>query len=100
MAQMAWALHRPAAFHPVPPAPPPIPEPPGGEEPPGPTKSKPILPTSTVIAPLGVDQLALIQAIGGLALGLIALFSSDDHITLAGRSLHLQQQPLPPGEED
>jgi hypothetical protein len=25
-------------------------------------------------------------------LGLIALFSSDDHLTLAGRSLHLQQQ--------
>ncbi|MFM7237125.1 MAG: hypothetical protein ACKOYK_10230 [Cyanobium sp.] len=41
---------------------------------------------------MGLDQLALIQAIGGFALGLIALFSSDDHITFAGRSLHLQQQ--------
>jgi hypothetical protein len=35
----------------------------------------------------------LTQAIGGLALGLIALFSSDDHITLAGgRTLQLEQQ--------
>jgi hypothetical protein len=41
---------------------------------------------------LGLDRLGQIQAIGGLALGLIALFSSYDHITLAGRTLHLQQQ--------
>jgi hypothetical protein len=32
------------------------------------------------------------QVLGGIALGLIALFSSYDHITLAGRTLHLQQQ--------
>jgi hypothetical protein len=89
---MVWVLHRPAACFPVPPAPPPIPEAPDGEEPPGPSESKPILSTSTVIAPLGLDRLGLIQAIGGLALGLIALFSSYDHITLAGRTLHLQQQ--------
>jgi hypothetical protein len=30
--------------------------------------------------------------LGGIALGLIALFSSYDHITLAGRTLQLQQQ--------
>jgi len=39
-----------------------------------------------------LDRLGLIQAIGGLLLGLIALFSSDDHITLAGTRLQLQQQ--------
>jgi hypothetical protein len=41
---------------------------------------------------LGFDRLGLTQAIGGLILGLIALFSSYDHITLAGRSLPIQQQ--------
>jgi hypothetical protein len=41
---------------------------------------------------LGLDRLGLTQAIGGLILGLIALFSSYDHITLAGRTLQLQQQ--------
>jgi hypothetical protein len=30
--------------------------------------------------------------LGGLVLGLIALFSSYDHITLIGRSLQLQPQ--------
>jgi hypothetical protein len=34
----------------------------------------------------------LTQALGGIALGLIALFSSYDHITLAGTSIGLQQQ--------
>jgi hypothetical protein len=79
---MDWALLRPAPFHPVLPATPPIPKsPPNGEEPPGPSESQPIPPASTVIAPLGLDQLGLIHAIGGLAFGLIALFSSYDHIT-------------------
>ena len=41
---------------------------------------------------LGLDRLGLTQAIGGLILGLIALFSSYDHITIAGRSLPIQQQ--------
>jgi len=41
---------------------------------------------------LGLDQLGLTQSIGGLVLGLIALFSSYDHITFAGRSIPLQQQ--------
>ena len=40
----------------------------------------------------GLDRLVTTQAVGGLAIGLIALFSSYDHITLAGRSLQLQQQ--------
>jgi len=40
----------------------------------------------------GLDRLGLIQAIGGLLLGLIALFSSYDHITFAGTSIQLQQQ--------
>ena len=40
----------------------------------------------------GLDRLGLIQAIGGLLLGLIALFSSYDHISIAGRNLPLQQQ--------
>jgi hypothetical protein len=34
----------------------------------------------------------VLQVLGGLVLGLIALFSSYDHITLAGRTLQLQQQ--------
>jgi hypothetical protein len=41
---------------------------------------------------LGFDRLGLTQAIGGLILGLIALFSSYDHITISGRSLPIQQQ--------
>ena len=40
----------------------------------------------------GLDHLGAIQAGGGLILGLIALFSSYDHITLAGRTIGLQQQ--------
>jgi hypothetical protein len=40
----------------------------------------------------GLDRLGLIQTIGGLLLGLIALFSSYDHITFAGTSIQLQQQ--------
>ena len=34
----------------------------------------------------------MLQVLGGIALGLIALFSSYDQITLAGRTLQLQQQ--------
>jgi hypothetical protein len=40
----------------------------------------------------GLDRLGVTQAIGGLALGLIALFTSYDHITVAGTSIQLQQQ--------
>jgi hypothetical protein len=40
----------------------------------------------------GLDRLGLTQAIGGLDLGLIALFSSYDHITIFGRTIDLQRQ--------
>ena len=40
----------------------------------------------------GLDPLGAIQAGGGVILGLIALFSSYDHITAFGRSIGLQQQ--------
>ena len=40
----------------------------------------------------GLDHLGAIQAGGGLILGLIALFTSYDHITFAGQSIGLQQQ--------
>ena len=40
----------------------------------------------------GLDRIGLTQSIGGLVLGLIAVFSSYDHITFAGRSIPLQQQ--------
>jgi hypothetical protein len=61
--------------------------PPGSEEPPVP----PELPATPPSWP-ALDGLGLTQAIGGLALGLIALFSSYDHLTLLGRTLQLQQQ--------
>jgi len=41
-----------------------------------------------------LDRLGLTQAIGGFVLGLIALFSSYDHISIAGHSLPLQQRSL------
>jgi hypothetical protein len=41
---------------------------------------------------LGLDRLGVLQVLGGLALSLIALFSSYDHVTLLGRTLQLQQQ--------
>ena len=41
---------------------------------------------------LSLDRFGLNQAIGGFVLGLIALFSSYDHITIAGQSISLQQQ--------
>ena len=81
------------------PHPPPDPGPPpaDSEEPADPPEfpSTP-LPWSG-IEPLGIyrlslDRLGLTQSIGGLVLGLIALFSSYDHITFAGRSIPLQQQ--------
>jgi hypothetical protein len=39
-----------------------------------------------------LERLGPIQAIGGLLLGLIALFSSYDHVNIACRNLPLQQQ--------
>jgi uncharacterized membrane protein len=40
----------------------------------------------------GLDRLGLLQVFGGLNLGLVALFSSYDHISLDGYTFHLQQQ--------
>ena len=72
----------------VPPSPPEPAQPSAGsEEPPDP----PEFPT-TLRPWSGLDRLGLNQTIGGLVLGLIALFSSYDHITFAGRSIPLQQQ--------
>ena len=63
-----------------------------GEEPPAapelPTPSR----TWTGLDRLGLDRLGLTQAIGGLALGLITLYSSYDHITLNGRTFPIPQQ--------
>jgi hypothetical protein len=61
--------------------------PPGSEEPSAP----PDLSPSPIPWP-GLDRLGLIQSLGGLIFGLIALFTSYDHITLADHSLPLQQQ--------
>jgi len=41
---------------------------------------------------LGLDQLGFIQAIGGLVLRLIALFTSYDHLSFAGRTIAIPQQ--------
>ena len=41
---------------------------------------------------LGLDRLGITQALGGLILGLIALFSSYDHIALGDYRIPLQQQ--------
>ena len=64
-------------------------------DPEGPARQPPAAPPESIdcmrLWP-GLDRLGLIQAIGGLLLGLIALFSSYDHITFAGTSLQLQQQ--------
>ena len=61
--------------------------PPGSEEPPVP----PELPATHPSWP-ALDRLGLTQAIGGLALGLIALFTSYDHLTFAGRNIAIPQQ--------
>ncbi|MEB3305221.1 MAG: hypothetical protein VKL58_03290, partial [Cyanobacteriota bacterium] len=88
----------PAASRLVPPATPSSPEPPsGGEEPLVPPESEPLPPSSPIVdalglGPLDLDQLGLTEAIGGLALGLIALFSSYDHINLGELTLHIEQQ--------
>jgi hypothetical protein len=61
--------------------------PPGSEEP----QVPPELPATPSSWP-GLDRLGLTQAIGGLALGLIALFSSYDHLPFAGRNIPIPQQ--------
>ncbi len=61
--------------------------PPGSEEPPVPPEL-----TATHPSWPALDRLGLTQAIGGLALGLIALFTSYDHLTIAGRNIPIPQQ--------
>ena len=61
--------------------------PPGSEEPSVP----PELPATPPSWP-ALDRLGLTQAIGGLALGLIALFSSYDDLSFAGRNIAIPQQ--------
>ena len=74
-----------------PPVPPDTPDAPGApadsETPPAP----PDLPAQQRPWP-GLDHLGAIQAGGGLILGLIALYTSYDHITIAGHNIGLQQQ--------
>jgi hypothetical protein len=41
---------------------------------------------------LSIDRLGILQAIGGFVLGLVALLSSYDHITVFSYTIHLQQQ--------
>jgi len=77
----------------VPPSTPePAPPSAGSEEPPDPPEFPTTLRPWSGLDRLGLDRLGLSQTIGGLVLGLIALFSSYDHITFAGRSIPLQQQ--------
>ena len=72
----------------MPPATPEAPGAPADSEPPS---APPELPSTQRAWP-GLDHLGAIQAGGGLILGLIALFSSYDHITAFARSIGLQQQ--------
>ena len=72
----------------APPAPPPASDPsPNPPNPPDPPESEP-LPHRWP----GIDGPGTTQAIGGLAVGLIALLSSYDHITFLGHILPLPQQ--------
>jgi hypothetical protein len=77
--------------HPTPRMPP---SPPSTQPSPDEAPQQPDAPESTSLPRrwLGLDRLGMLQVLGGIALGLIALFSSYDHITLLGRSLQLQQQ--------
>ncbi|MFM8276983.1 MAG: hypothetical protein ACKN89_08355 [Cyanobium sp.] len=71
---------------PSPPAPPSLPLPPSPLPPsPPPTAAAPL-------PPLGLDRQGLLEAAGGSVIALIALFSSDDHITIGGNRVALQQQ--------
>jgi hypothetical protein len=63
-----------------------------GEEPPAAPELSKLSRTWTSLDRLGLDRLGLTQAIGGLALGLITLYSSYDHITINGRTFPIPQQ--------
>ena len=68
--------------------------PPAAQQPPNSILERPEPPESTPSSCrwLGLDRLGVLQVLGGIALGLIALCSSYDHLSLAGRTLQLQQQ--------
>jgi len=61
--------------------------PPGSKDPQVPPELPATLPSWPAL-----DRLGLTQAIGGLAIGLIALFSSYDHLTIAGRNIAIHQE--------
>jgi len=84
-----WALY--CLTSPVPPDTPGAPGAPGAPADSEPPSAPPELPITQRAWP-GLDHLGAIQAGGGLSIGLIALFSSYDHITAFGRSIGLQQQ--------
>jgi hypothetical protein len=66
--------------------------PPAGSEPPVPPPDSTELLTQAGLGPFGLDRLGATEAVGGLAIGLIALFSSYDHIAFAGRNVAIPQQ--------
>ena len=64
-------------------------------DPGGPSLQQPVGPPESIdhLRPWpGLDRLGWLQAIAGLVIGLIALFSSYDHITVFGRIIPLQRQ--------
>ncbi|MEY4809370.1 MAG: hypothetical protein RLZZ206_3759 [Cyanobacteriota bacterium] len=71
----------------------PVSTPPSTAGPPPGSKELPVPPELPATPPSWpyFDRLGLTQAIGGLALGLIALFSSYDHLTFAGRNIPIHQ---------
>ena len=72
----------------------PVSPPPSAAGPPTGSEEPPVPPELTATHPSwpALDRLGLTQAIGGLALGLIALFTSYDHLTIAGRNIPIPQQ--------
>jgi len=72
----------------------PVSPPPSAAGPPTGSEEPPVPPELTATHPSwpALDRLGLTQAIGGLALGLIALFSSYDHLSFAGRDIPIPQQ--------
>ncbi len=93
MSAPPWGLSARICQHcTVPPADPPAPATPGTQT--RESEDSPLQPDLTH-SPRpwpGLDRLAALQATGGRMLGLIALFSSYDHLTMAGRPLPIPQQ--------
>ena len=84
VAFISWDLHhRPAE---------PVPADPGSVPDLSTRSAPPESPPSQRPWRLYLDRFGLLQAIGGLVLGLIALFTSYDHLSLAGLTIPIQQQ--------